>query len=792
MNSHVSNLTNSDDSTVERSWKYHSNDLEHSIISIKQFSKNSYKKGSYDGYSGYNELVNAKNIDQTMKKNFADDPFAIVNSDDNVPLSDRGKFYDGYQSDKTSLYDSLERPKIYDQSILPEYDNIEMIYSQYENQTMNKILADDPFSVVYNSGANGLVSFPNCDNFYDGYQSDKTSLYDSVKRPKIYPQCTLPEYDSIEKIYNQYEIEPNKSKIGKTTNRINYDRFSFESKHISKTYESIQITLDMPSFNHVQTNNMNIQVMKPVPHIIIPIKNDSHKMIYLKKAGIVLTFLSLNCIGISLIFLVPFGFYIWLLSISNAIRCVMIVSVLYKGFKNKFLSKGTSPNFNTFEKTVLMILPCFTESEEELKRSVDSIIEQKGNHKSVLVIIVDGENTGKGNALPTFEICEKLVQDENTKYECFSYWSWKEMHVEVRCKSGYVGETGVPYILMIKEKNMGKKDSLIIIRELILLFNGGKKRKLYELGQWFGSALFSFDLGYIHYISGIDADTIISENAIDLMVTRMISDDRLLGLSGNIRVDLNVNSPVNPWTAYQYFEYLYGQILTRSSQGVFGKITCLPGCIQIFSADPKLMDGPLDIFKELPSDGSLFDNVLSFLGEDRRFTCLMLYQNPLYRTDIVLGAYGTTAVPDSFAVFFSQRRRWFLSSQANNVLDVLSKQLPCIIRLMAAAQILASAITPFIFVAIVFAFIRLSISGSNRLYLLILGTSTPVWIFKVGIVFFGSVNFVEFAVLLYGIFVHTVFGAFVQTYNIMHALSTMDDLHWGLTRQVEKEPDTNL
>jgi chitin synthase len=275
----------------------------------------------------------------------------------------------------------------------------------------------------------------------------------------------------------------------------------------------------------------------------------------------------------------------------------------------------------------------------------------------------------------------------------------------------------------------------------------------------------------------------------DLMIKKMMTNSKLVGLSGNVRIDLNVNSPFNPWTAYQYFEYLYGQILTRSSQGVFGKITCLPGCIQIFSADPKLMDGPLDSFKELPSDESLFDNVLAFLGEDRRFTCLLLYQNPNCVTDIVLGSYGTTAVPDSFTVFFSQRRRWFLSSQANNVLDVLSDKLPIIIRVIAGAQILASAITPFVFIAIVCSIIRLALSGSGRYYTLILGTSSLVWAFKILMIFFGSVSAVDFAVLFYGIFVHTVFGAFVQTYNIIHALSTMDDLGWGLTRQIEKEPE---
>ena len=59
-----------------------------------------------------------------------------------------------------------------------------------------------------------------------------------------------------------------------------------------------------------------------------------------------------------------------------------------------------------------------------------------------------------------------------------------------------------------------------------------------------------------------------------------------------------------------------GQLLTRASQGVYGKVTCLPGCIQVFRADPALLDKPLDLFKKLPkSEYNIFENVVAFLGE---------------------------------------------------------------------------------------------------------------------------------------------------------------------------------
>jgi hypothetical protein len=118
------------------------------------------------------------------------------------------------------------------------------------------------------------------------------------------------------------------------------------------------------------------------------------------------------------------------------------------------------------------------------------------------LIIVDGENTGKGNPMPTYQICEKLVKDNSSKYECFSYWSWKEKTINVRCKSGFIGETGMPYILIVKSKNAGKKDSLIIIRELALQFNGGRNRNLKDFGDWFDNCLLEFGVSIVHYISG--------------------------------------------------------------------------------------------------------------------------------------------------------------------------------------------------------------------------------------------------------------------------------------------------
>jgi chitin synthase len=411
----------------------------------------------------------------------------------------------------------------------------------------------------------------------------------------------------------------------------------------------------------------------------------------------------------------------------------------------------------------------------------------------VLAIVVDGMKTGKESDIPTFQIVTSLLEWESPQYSTFEYTSWKGSTVEVMVLCGIY--RGILTLVFVKKQNMGKKDGLILIRELLLAFNSStNQNERNALANWFVSACQKFGISYIDFICGTDADTVLSPNALDSLATKMITNPSLIGVSGNVKLDLNVNRPLNPLVAYQCFEYTYGQLCTRASQGVFGKVTCLPGCIQIFTADPRIMKEPLEKFKQLPRD-TLFENVLAFLGEDRRFTCLLLYHNPHKRTDLQIDAIGYTAVPDTLSVFFSQRRRWFLSAQANNVLDTLSTKLPLVIRVMAAVQIWASSITPFVFVAVLFAVLRMVESGTHKYYILFLGTSSLVWLFKLGMVALASESLKEGLCMAYGLIVHSFVGAFIQTWNILHALWTIDDLRWGLTRQVKetqsdiKDPD---
>jgi cellulose synthase/poly-beta-1,6-N-acetylglucosamine synthase-like glycosyltransferase len=173
-----------------------------------------------------------------------------------------------------------------------------------------------------------------------------------------------------------------------------------------------------------------------------------------------------------------------------------------------------------------------------------------------VVVICDGQNTGKGNDLPTYQICEKLLSAKLQPYKDFKHKSWKGNTIIVKGKCGYIGNTGIPYLFLVKIKNMGKKDSLIMIRELALGFNGGRDRSLGAFGHFFCKSMAMFSVAKIDYITGTDADTVLSSQSIDLLIRKMEEDPRLIGVSGNVKIDLTVNPPWSPWTAYQYFEVI--------------------------------------------------------------------------------------------------------------------------------------------------------------------------------------------------------------------------------------------
>ena len=265
-------------------------------------------------------------------------------------------------------------------------------------------------------------------------------------------------------------------------------------------------------------------------------------------------FTMLNAVLIALVMRVPFWSYVWLLSISNLVRCICIISLCYSWLRN-MRKPPIAVDIST--KSSVFVLPCYNESESEIGRTLESILNASEMVPTIVVVIVDGRATGVDNSEPTYIICEKLLNVLHIPQSPFTYSGWKGHDYFVNVKSGYCPNSlKTPFLLIEKQENFGKKDSLILIRELILQFNGGRNRNLGAFGDWFKREMESFGILKVDYIFGTDADTIISPNSIQVMLEKMESNPMLIGLSGNVRIDLSINNPLNYWVAYQVFEYM--------------------------------------------------------------------------------------------------------------------------------------------------------------------------------------------------------------------------------------------
>ena len=275
-----------------------------------------------------------------------------------------------------------------------------------------------------------------------------------------------------------------------------------------------------------------------------------------KKASALGTFVTMNVALIALVMHVPFWSYIWLLSISNLVRCICILSLIY-AWGTGLAVKSSKSKPISHEKASIFVIPCYNECQAEISKTLHSVIQSIGHSLTLLVLIVDGHATGAGNKESTSKICERILGIEYLQYCEFSYSGWKGYDYQVAVASGHMQSSPlIPFMFFTKSENFGKKDSLILIRELVLQFNGGRDRNLGDLGVWFKSSLHIFGFDRIDYIFGTDADTIVSNNAVDVMLERMESNNSLIGLSGNVKVDLEINNPLNYWVAYQVFEYM--------------------------------------------------------------------------------------------------------------------------------------------------------------------------------------------------------------------------------------------
>jgi chitin synthase len=194
--------------------------------------------------------------------------------------------------------------------------------------------------------------------------------------------------------------------------------------------------------------------------------------------------LSINilCIILASIFTKHWYVFLILLGLSTSINTINIGLILgYLGY-NKLKCNNKQQhhhdilpikNNSNYNKKCLYVLPCYNENKDELLNTINSIIKQTNvsNHNKILIIICDGKIKSNSH-LQTNEI---LINDifkssiVSTQKIENAYKSNDNNWNDLEISNGQY--ENMDFMIIVKENNKGKRDSLTLLRRLAFYYN---------------------------------------------------------------------------------------------------------------------------------------------------------------------------------------------------------------------------------------------------------------------------------------------------------------------------------
>lgn len=290
-----------------------------------------------------------------------------------------------------------------------------------------------------------------------------------------------------------------------------------------------------------------------------------------------------------------------------------------------------------------VFIPMYNESKAEVEKTCanfreDTIANLFIRNELMLYFVVD--NTHNCNAVKTvLQIAGLEIKDSIEEYP---------LQLDVPYCAGNL--YGVPFKIFFKgdcknpDIKKGKRFSAVLFAELV----EDDKAKVCLKPPWAALCL--------------DADVVTFPYSIEYLVLQLQKDEKITMTCGNILPSIDQTSVAARVQAAEYF--LQNQVV-KSSESLFGVVSCCPGAFLLIKFDAFQMIMESKFSKDTESSNCLVRNALD-LGEDRFLTTLLLIQMSKW-TSFMPAANCTTAVPDSFMTLAKQRRRWFNSSFANDI-----------------------------------------------------------------------------------------------------------------------------
>ncbi|KAJ1665850.1 hypothetical protein IW140_002931 [Coemansia sp. RSA 1813] len=370
-----------------------------------------------------------------------------------------------------------------------------------------------------------------------------------------------------------------------------------------------------------------------------------------------------------------------------AFACVLMAIVLVKFLTA--LQFGTKNRPTTSSKFVICQVPCYTEDEASLLKTIDSLAGLSYDDKHKLMFIVcDGNIVGSGNDRSTPRIVLDILgvdpEYDPPGRDYLAIAEGSRRHNIAKVYSGLYDFEGhvVPFMVAVKvgtpeesnrSGNRGKRDSQILLMSFLnkvhfdLPMTPLELEIFHQMRHIIGIHPHDFE-----YILQVDADTEVMPDSLSRLIAACSSDQRIAGICGETMLG-NENKS---WTTMmQVYEYFISHHMAKAFESLFGSVTCLPGCFCMYrlrsrDGKPLLIAKPvLEAYSELHVDTLHKKNLLS-LGEDRYLTTLMMKHFPQFKLKFIQDAKCKTIAPEKWAVLMSQRRRW-INSTIHNLAELM-------------------------------------------------------------------------------------------------------------------------
>ena len=467
--------------------------------------------------------------------------------------------------------------------------------------------------------------------------------------------------------------------------------------------------------------------------------------------------------------------------------------------KNPYYSIVPKPS----RSNVLIFIPVYSENKQEINNTIESVLlNDYPIDSKIMYIVVDGIKQGAHNDDFTSNYIKDILGVNNNISE----------HQDFEL---YLGEYKyVKYILVIKHKNKGKKDSFLFVNKTLyynnyidqphsihnnnnssvsltsLVSNNSSNCSRITIDidtnekEFFESISLKIsnllcNLNIIDYVLMLDTDTKVDPSGLRLLVDHLDSNPFSAAVCGETSV---INKLDNLLTMSQMFEYYITHYTLKALENVYGNVLVLSGCFALYRKHILINKKIIKMYQK-ESNVTLYSANISQLGEDRLLTNLILRIYPDFNTCYIQDAKCYTVVPSDLKTLLCQRRRWTNSLIFCHIMLLLNTPNYNILKKLRFICILLFELVLVIFMPLLIAIGYYYTFKSIKYYILtqelfiIIQSLIFLLIPVILCIILKKLSMIKYALtfILYLPF----YSIFIPLYSIYF----MDDVSWGETRK---------